>query len=340
MSAVLRDLLDSPLADAYGLEVIPTYRSPRPLQRMLVFARALMALMRWCRGAGVRLVHVHTAARGSLYRKAICVAVVKSARRPVILHVHAGAGDLRDFANRLGPLRRALLRGAFRSADRVLSVSSNGAREIERLFAVEEVLAVPNAAPRVAPTTSDRPRGEEGVEAVRILYMGGFSDPAKGGELLVRALPAIVSRLPHAEITLAGPGAPPPALNRLLEVHPGLGWVGWLEGGLKAEMLGRCDIFMLPSISEGLPVALLEAMRYGRPIVASRVGGIPDVLEHDVNALLVPPGDPVALAAAVEALASAPQIRATLGRAARDRADGLSRDGWVRIEAVYRELLG
>jgi glycosyltransferase involved in cell wall biosynthesis len=340
MSAVLRDLLNSPLADTYQLDVIPTYRTPRPLGRLLAFARALPSLARWCAGRGRRLVHVHTAVRGSLYRKSLCVAVAKCARRPVVLHVHAGAGDIHEFASRLGPIRLRLFSAAFRAADRVLSVSTEGARSIERIFGADEVLFVPNAAPRISLRGLQQADGDRSFP-VRLLYMGGFADPAKGGAELVRALPAIASLGPRTEITLAGPGAPPPELVSLLAADAGIAWAGWLDETAKERALKTCDVFVMPSLSEGLPVALLEAMAYGRAIIASAVGGIVDVLTEGVDAVLVPPADNAELVRAVEALIDDPGRRWSLGANARERAERLNReDVCDRIDILYRELLG
>lgn len=333
MPAVVRDLLESPLAERFAMEAIPTYRTAAPLPRLRIFATSLVAVARWCRGPGPRLLHIHSAVRGSAYRKSAYVVVGVLARRPVLLHLHAGQGDIRDFVARLGPVRRAWLAGIYRCVDRLVSVSRAGADELERAFG-RAALVVPNAAPRV-PADRATPRRPDG--GVRVLYLGGFADPAKGGTVLLEALAAIVRACPEADVTLAGPGEPPPgALDRLARV----GWVGWVDGAVKEELFRRADLVVFPSISEGLPVALLEAMAYGRAIVATAVGGMPEVLDDGAEARFVPPADPGALARAVEGLAADPHAREALGRAARARAERLNaHDVGDRLEAIYRELL-
>src|SRR5262245_31325609 len=147
MPAVVRALLRSPLAERYRLEAIPTYRDRNPVRRALLFARSLVAVARWCAGPGPRIAHVHMAARGSMYRKALVVAVVKAMRRPVVLHVHAGSGDIDAFLDRLGPLRRRILRAAFAASDRVLSVSASSAGTLRARLIDTEIVVVPNAPP-------------------------------------------------------------------------------------------------------------------------------------------------------------------------------------------------
>jgi len=85
------------------------------------------------------------------------------------------------------------------------------------------------------------------------------------------------------------------------------------------QLLAGADAFVLPSLHEGLPVALMEATSVGLPIVASSVGGVPQVLEDGVDALLVPPGEPGSLVDAMKRLASDPELRERLGRQAKLR---------------------
>jgi glycosyltransferase involved in cell wall biosynthesis len=341
METVLRDVLASPLGTRYRLSLIATYRTARPLGRILVFARALVSLARWCRGDGRRLVHVHTAVRGSIYRKSLCVAVAALSGRSVVLQVHAGAGDIDAFTARLDPVRRALFGVAMRRADVVLSVSVAGARRIEELFGVEGVIVVPNAAPAVEDMHLAGPSVTPNGSPPRALYIGGFYNPAKGGRVLLRALPEILERCPELRVDVAGDGAPPDELTALERRHPGVRWAGWLDPAAAREQISRCDVFLMPSISEGLPVALLEAMAYARAIVATDVGGIPDAVTDGAEAILVPPGDPAALSAGVLLAVGDAPLRARLGRAARTRVEAdFGRDQIIdRIAAIYDELL-
>ena len=336
MPAVMRALLQSPLAERYDLQVIPTYDRAEPLRRLAYFLRATGSLIRWCSRGGRRIVHVHTTVRGSMYRKSVLVAVAKLMRRPVVLHLHAGSGDIAEFVRRIGPVRRRLFSLAFRAADRVLSVSQSSATAIEHQLGCTDVMVVPNS----APAPPDGAGGRDERNGITILYLGGFANPAKGGEVLADALPALIEQCPQADIVLAGPGEPPSRLRSLLDDGT-LEWRGWLDEPLKNAELDRCDIFVLPSVSEGLPVALLEAMSWGRAIVATKVGGVPEVLSDGVDGVLVEPRRPEELAREVASLVADDSRRARLGDAARARAERLNADEVCgRLDAVYRELAG
>lgn len=328
MPAVVRALLQSPLADRYELDVIPTYRDSRPLRRLLLFCGALVALVRWCGGRGPRVAHVHMAARGSMYRKAVVIAVAKAMRRPVVLHIHAGPGDLTEFLNRLSPLRRRVLRAACAACDRILSVSASSARTLGELLIDGEILVVPNAPPEIV---ARGPRPEH--EGLTILYLGGFANPIKGGAVLLEALPQLLARCPRAQVVLAGPGESPGNLPERVV------WRGWLDETEKEQMFRDADIFVLPSLSEGLPVALLEAMSRELAIVASRVGGVPEVIDDGTEAVLVEPGDAAGLAQGIAELAADSQRRAALGKAAVARVERLAADDvYGQLDRIYTEL--
>jgi glycosyltransferase involved in cell wall biosynthesis len=345
MPAVLSDLFASPLAERHRFEFISTHSSVTDAtvarwQRVVTFARGLLKLVAWSLGRGPRVVHVHTATRGSWYRKSLCVLAVRAAGKPVILHVHAGPGDIAAFCQRIGPVRRWLFARAFRAADRVVSVSTASAHAIERELGVTGIVTLPSVPPRsrlegLQPHVpgSARARGD----AVEVLYLGGFADPVKGGRVLLDAIPRVLAAAPRVSVSLAGPGPAPP------EVDPGrVRWLGWLERPRVAAAMAGADIVVLPSVSEGLPVVLLEALALGRAVVATRVGGIPEVIRDDVEGALVEAGDATALARAIAALAEDPERRARLGRAGLQRAAELGRDeeAYEPLDALYRELVG
>jgi glycosyltransferase involved in cell wall biosynthesis/GT2 family glycosyltransferase len=336
MPAVLRGLLASPLAERYRLEVVPTYADRRPLPRLGRFAVALARLGAWSLAGRGRIVHVHTAARGSMYRKSVVVLVAKALRRRVVLQVHAGVGDLEDFTAHLSPPARWLVGRGLARADVVLSVSAAGAAVVTRAFGREGIEVVPNPAPAV----EHPPPLPNGKGDLALLYLGGFADPAKGADVLLEALPRIAERCPELAVILAGPGEPPAEAQALLANGGRVGWRAWLDEPRKAAAFAEAQLVVFPSRSEGLPVSLLEALANGRAIVATAVGGMPEVLTDEVDALLVRGGDASALADAVCRLSGDAALRARLGAAARERALRLNDEEVAgHLDRIYSELL-
>jgi glycosyltransferase involved in cell wall biosynthesis len=196
---------------------------------------------------------------------------------------------------------------------------------------------VPNAAlPAAAsPATEDA----SGVPAGPFVLSVGQLDAHKGHRVLLAAWPEVVRARPGTRLVLVGDGPCRSALEeqaRALGVASSVDFAGFRAGA--RAFLSACRILVQPSFTEGMPNAVLEAMSAGRPVVASRVGGLPELVIDGVTGLLVPAGDAPALAAAMVALLDDPARADRLGAAGAARAGaGFSIDGVRRaIEEIYR----
>lgn len=146
-------------------------------------------------------------------------------------------------------------------------------------------------------------------------------DGRKGHRVLLDALDEVRQSEPHVRLLVAGDGQDRAALERLTDEKGLRHMVRFLGNRSDVDaLLDASDFFVLPSDREGLPLSVLEAMAHGLPIIASGVGGIPEVVEHRKEGLLVRPGDPSELAAAIRQLASSEHLRRSLGAAAKERA--------------------
>jgi glycosyltransferase involved in cell wall biosynthesis len=189
-----------------------------------------------------------------------------------------------------------------------------------------------------------RVRAEIGVGDDDILLLAvGSLVPRKGHAVLLDALAAMPASVNRWRLVIAGQGVERPRLeeqvralgltDRVHLVGQRLDIADWYVGS---------DVFVMPSLWEGLPLALLEAMFAGSAIVASRTSGIPEAIDDRVEGLLLPPGDAGALSKALAAVLCDGDLRAQLGAAARARATrqfSIARmaDDYV---ALYREALG
>jgi len=155
----------------------------------------------------------------------------------------------------------------------------------------------------------------------QLLCVGRLT-PAKGQVLLIRALAQLRDRGLRFHLTLVGAG---PDRDRVEAEIAAFGLrnavtlTGALTQGQVRERFARADIFVLPSLAEGIPVVLMEAMSCGVPCVSTPVNGIPELVVHDQTGLLATPGDVVSLAARLRELIEQPALRHRLALAARDK---------------------
>lgn len=235
-------------------------------------------------------------------------------RIPMVLTVQGS--DVNLFAHK-SRLLRWLGSQVVRRASKVIAVSSPLATLVEELFdaAPEQVVVIPNG---VHPHIFDTD-GQNRSFAHRLVWVGRMS-LEKGLKYLLDAMPEIVAEHPDTKLTLVGDG---PLRDELvarveaLDIEAQVQFAGEVAHEKIVVYLQEADLFVLPSLNEGLPLSLLEAMSVGLPVVACRTGGIPDVVITDgpeKNGILVPAKNPAALAHAINHLFANPDKAREMGQ--------------------------
>ena len=179
----------------------------------------------------------------------------------------------------------------------------------------------------------------------KILLFFGYLSPYKGPDVLVKAMPRIVKVVTDTELIFAGKGVMKEELEDIsvkLGVEKSVKFAGFVEDDLKQFYYKAADVFVLPSMlsTECFPLVNLEAMACGTPIVASKIGGIPDAVKEGENGLLVQPRDSEKLAEAIIYLLENEGVRERMGKKGSEKASEYS---WERIaeetEKVYEGLV-
>lgn len=286
-------------------------------------------LRRILRDAGARLVHAHTA-------HALSLALAAAAGLPGVRVV---ASRRVSFS-----LRSPLSRWKYRAADALVAVSDEVREQLLRDGVPAGKVRVIHSGVDLKRFERMPPRGEArsalGMppEAFVIGVVGALV-AHKGHEVLFEAIRGVAERAPGLRVLLAGEGDLREALERQAE-----------EGRIPAKFLGfvenpvpvyaALDLLVLPSLSgEGSPGVIKEAAAAGVPVLATDVGGAGEILRHGREALLVPAGDPGALALALTRLLEEPSLAARLASAARERIPSFSVEAMARAHVeLYREL--
>ncbi len=257
---------------------------------------------------------------------------------PLVLH--AWGNDVTAEPSGLrGRMRGRQLRGLFRAADAATATSQFLAEVVARRFGVAaEVIPFGIDTDRFRPAAGARRPGP-----VRIGFVKWGLGSKYGPDVLVEAL-GLLSQGADYEVTIAGDGDLRPMLEaRLgeLGLRDRVRFTGRLPNAEVASLLSGLDMFAMPSRREEWGVAAAEASASGLPVVATSVGGIPEIVVDGETGLLVPPEDPAALAKALERLIGDPGLRSRLGKAGRRRIEEFYRwDRCVdRMELVYRRAV-
>lgn len=333
------------VAAAAGVEIVRLPGLSRELSpvRDLVAALRLARIIRRVRPD---VVHTHTAKAGAVGRIA---ALVAGRPRPVVVHTFHGH-VLRGYFGTGGSLVfRAIETVLARVTDRLVAVSPEVRDELVRLgVAPASKFSVIRLGielePRVAfDGDTDEVRRRLGIPPGKyVVGWFGRMTTVKRTDDLLTMLAGLRERGIDALLLLVGDGDDRASLEQRahdLGLARSCLFLGYQED--VAPWYAICDAVVLTSANEGTPVTIIEALAAGRPVVATRVGGLPDVVDEGETGLLVRPGDTHALAERLELLARDPELARRLGEEGRRRA--LSRYAVSRlvddVDALYRELL-
>jgi len=318
-------------AEAAGVPVFSVDGFPG-LRHPLAFAR----LVRIVRSVRPAIVHTHLQS-ANLYGRA----AARLAGAPIVVSTEHNV--YADKARRYILVERLLAR----TTDALVAVSGEVQHCLSRQLNVapSAIRVVRNGVALDAPSETRaaglRARMPVGDGGVRLGTVASLTSK-KGHDVLLRALARLRDSGIDCALALAGDGAERPRIDALIG-RLALGDRVHLLGAIAnvADLLAAIDVFVLPSLVEGMPLALLEAMRAGKPVIATAVGGVPEVVQPGVNGLLVPPANDAALADAIAALARSPADRDRLGAAARDTIErgGFTEEAYLAsLSALYLEL--
>ncbi|MEM7044066.1 MAG: glycosyltransferase family 4 protein [Pseudomonadota bacterium] len=307
-----------------------------PLRKFVTLLRAIIAMIVHLFLKPVDVVHIHVSMGASIPRKSLLARIAFLFGKPVVMHTHGGA-FAEQFPTMPG-LLQTFIRSSFRRCDAVITLAETWRRFYIETLGIEPERALILKNPVRLP--DDLPE-HPSASSVHLLYLGMMSKP-KGAFDLIDAMAALdQADLSGLHLTMAGHGEVDEArakvaafgLDRTITVH------GWIDAEERDRLLAQTQVFILPSHFEGLPMALLEAMSFKIAPIATPVGGIPDILKHDDNGLLVPPGDQAALAAAIKRLASDNGLRKRLGERARASVEPYSAGGYAEaLVDIYRTV--
>jgi len=300
------------------------------------FSATLWDLVKLIRVRGVDILHTH-----EFFMNTLGLVASRLTGVPLVATVH-GKNYYADRAR-----RRIVYRLVGRFAGRLVTVSEDNRRFLAERVGIphSRVQVIPNGIPL------DEKAPEPKVSALRsslgldhhnqVVGTVGSLYPVKGHKYLIDGACHVLRRFPNAVFLIVGRGG----LREELEAHAErlgiashLRFLGHRED--VRDLLSVCDVFVLPSLSEGMPLALLEAMAAGVPAVATRVGGVGEVVENRKTGLLVSPGDSHALAENILTLLENRPLARELGEAARQMVGRrFSLTGMVKAyQDIYSEL--
>ncbi|EMI10455.1 glycosyltransferase [Anoxybacillus gonensis] len=332
---VIHNIRNSFVSEKFHLDMVETYITGSKRDRLKIFLKGFFQFLYKMFMNRPDVVHIHMSYKGSFYRKSIFILLTKLVFHvPTIVHIHGSS--FKDFYASLSNVQKKYVKYVLNQADKLIVLSEEWKKFFSQIANEHKIKILYNGV-HLSHFTGTR------ANDVPICLFLGRLGKRKGTYDLLECARVMKDRKLKFKLLLAGDGEIEKVEEYIkkYELQDYIEVLGWISGNEKTELLKKADIFVLPSYNEGLPMAILEAMDFGLPIVSTPVGGIPEAVKHLENGFLVQPGDIASIVLALEKLIINKDLRERMGEKNKEKVKNkfdlnvLLHD----LEQVYNELI-
>lgn len=278
---------------AVDLTLLKTgYYKDKPLfYEVIIFLKALFKYIFLLSTHKVHIVHCHSSGGISFYRSSFFVFIGKVFRKKVLIHLHAS--NFYDYFLEGSRMKIKLLHSILRLADLIIVLCSDWEKKLAEKYRLENLLVLPNPVNSEAIRLNTTSEKKELDPKLKVIFLG-FLIRSKGIFDIIKLVGKFKEKnITNIEFVIGGKGEEEREFLRKIkesELENYIEFLGWVSNG-KYELLQNSDVFFLPSYKEGMPIAILESMACGLPIISTDIAGIPDLVKNDYNGYLFAPGD-------------------------------------------------
>lgn len=320
-----------------GLTHISTFEYGSSPHKAKVFLTSLFQIVIQLTSKPTDVIHLHFAQRGSTWRAIVLIWLCRVFRKPVVLHAHGS--EFRLFFKALPTWTKAIITASFRQAQRFIVLSDSWKIFYTTHVGLEKeriaVLMNPVEIPEEIPSRSCCP-------PVQFVFLGRIGQ-RKGTFDLIHAIALLPEDIKsQCQMTIAGDGEIEKAKEQLSELGltQSVRVLGWVDAAKRDELLAASHAFILPSYNEGLPMSLLEAMGWELASIVTPVGGIPEILNHEENGLLVEPGNIEELKQAIQTILTNRDLREKIAKNARNSVKNLDISNYrSHLRSIYNDAI-
>jgi glycosyltransferase involved in cell wall biosynthesis len=339
ISSWARNILSSELIKEFPIEYIATKVDGSMMVKVGWAIRAIFLFIWKIRTTQVALVHIHGSHYASFYRKMVFILLAKIGGKKIFFHCHGSRFD--QFYLQGPNWQKILIRKILSLCNRVITLSPYWKTFFLEFIDPSRLSILENAIPMNAYQAVRR--GEIIKSNGPIILFAGEVGERKGVYDLLAVIPELARQVPRVTLQLAGNGELEKvrSVAESLKIETHIQLTGWIS---TEKMMGhylQADLFVLPSYHEGMPLAILEAMASGLPVVSTRVGGIPELIGEGENGFLINPGDRQALLMALISLITDPVLRQEMAlKNIKKIKEKYDMPGYLeKLKSLYREAL-
>lgn len=336
ITTVVNGYKESVLNDNYDITFIETYCDKSKFNKCFKAVCAYLKFIKLMVYDKPSLVHLHSSFGASFYRKLLFIYTSYFFKVPIINHIHGAEFD--DFYINASEYKKRLIKKTYDKCDKLIVLSDEWKKNINQIINNEKISVVENFS-----TIQQYKRKKNDTKYILFL---GFLCERKG----CFDIPKIISDLKNLNnnfrIILAGDGTKKDVdkLNQLIKNYNVENYFilpGWVRDDEKKALLEKSDVFFLPSYNEGMPMAILDAMGYGLPIISTNVGGISKLVINNLNGITLSAGDVEGFTKALAEVLSSETLIESMGKESYKRANEMFslKKHLEKISFIYDSVL-
>lgn len=282
VSAVVNQYYDAKLDQKINLKYIATMRDGNKVKKLMTAVNAIIKYLFLI--SQYEVIHVHMSSRASFFRKSFFIKAAYQQGKKIVIHMHGSEFDV-FYDKECNEKQKKQVRDIFSMANIVIALSEEWKEYLSTICETKKIIVLYNAV-SVPDFTRTNYRDK------KVLFLGRLGK-RKGTYDLIDVIPEILKKVPSARFYFGGDGEVSYCTEICIEkgIQNSVEFLGWITGRNRIKYLESCNIFVLPSYHEGMPMSLLEAMSYGDVVISTKVGGIPKVIKNNVNGLLIQAGN-------------------------------------------------
>lgn len=335
IGTVVRGYVESVRPEGYAFDHVVTHADLGAFGKMAVAGKAYCKSLVSLNRRNYDLVQIHSAFGASFDRSIPFIKLASRRRIPIVNLLHSDDWD--SFYLSASQAKKKAVEEVYSLCDRVVVLSDEWRNCLSTVVPVEHIAVLENFTPVY----------EEDFwpdwNSKTIVFMSRL-EQIKGCNLLPDICESVLKRIPDSHFLICGDGSMKDELAREVRrrgIERQVELVGWVDDNKKIQMLKRASLFLLPSYGEGMPMCVLEAMGLGLPIVATEVGGLPQLVTNKQNGFLCVPGDAAGIANSIVEVLSASEKLAAMGAVSKERAYQHSFGPYSEeLKGIYDSVLG
>ena len=259
------------------------------------------------------VVHIHSSFGPSFYRKMPFIYMASWRKIPIVNHIHGA--DFDEFYVNAPEEKKATIKKIYSKCNVLIALSEEWKKRLSQIVAEDRIEIIENYSVLHEDALEERMQRECNNT---VLFLGELGK-RKGCYDIPEVIAQVRKSIPDVKFILAGAGSEVDenAIKKLIDekgISDNVEFPGWVRGDTKDKLLRKADVFFLPSYNEGMPMAVLDAMGYGLPVVSTNVGGIPKIVHDGENGVCCEAGDVDRMSRSITELMLNEELRENAGR--------------------------